>query len=52
MGKQANGTERSETMKDGFGAPLLDLEFQKKCIKPVFELYYSFLVKRCDYKRV
>ena len=52
MGKQANGTEGSETMKDGFGAPLLDLEFQEKCIKPVFELYYSYLAELCNYKRV
>ena len=33
--KKANGANRSETLESRFRTPLLNLEFQEKCIEPI-----------------
>ena len=52
MGKKANRANRSEMLKGRLRAPLLNLEFQEKCIEPIFELQHSILIKRSDNKCV
>ena len=50
MRKKANRTNRTETLEGRFRAPLLNLEFQEKCIEPIFELQHSIPIKRSDHK--